>query len=300
MTKQKIVIIGNGNIGQAIVHLLKRTNKKYLIEIYDKDPFKNKSKKKLKTCLENADFVFLCIPSWVLKEVLLEISLSLKSKTILISLAKGIDKNTKETVDELLEHILENKKYALLSGPMFAVEIKNNKMSFAVLASKDQKVFNQVSEIFKNTKLKLEYSSAVHAVAISAVLKNIYSLLCGMFDGFGKNNNVKGYLSCQIIKEMREIMMILKLNEEVAFGISGLGDFIATASSEYSQNIKSGKDIYHNGSTSYKSEGIASLSPLLKLLGKKSKKLPLLSLLEKILTNQKNPKKEIEKFFKEI
>ena len=95
-------------------------------------------------------------------------------------------------------------------------------------------------------------------------------------------------------------MKILKLRDETVLGISGLGDFIATASCEYSQNIKSGKDIYHNGSTTYKSEGLMSLPPLLKIIGKKSKDLPLLSLLKRILISKKDPKKEIEKFFAEI
>ena len=43
MKKQKILIVGNGKIGQAIFYLLKSnpSNKKIIIEVYDKDITKN-------------------------------------------------------------------------------------------------------------------------------------------------------------------------------------------------------------------------------------------------------------------
>ena len=145
MQKQKIVIVGNGNIGQAILHLLNSNilNKKYSIEVYDKDPIKNKSGKTLKECLIDSDFVFLCLPSWHLDKLLKEISLCAKKETILISLSKGIDATSQKSVDELIEKNTKKMKYALLSGPMFAKEIIVNKMSFGVLASKDINTFRK-------------------------------------------------------------------------------------------------------------------------------------------------------------
>ena len=300
----KITMIGNGQIGSAILHLLKESEKskfeKNLIEIYDKDETKNISGKTLKECISDTDFIFLCIPSWHLDGILKEISLYIKSETILISVSKGIDINSGKSVDELIGKNIRKGKFALLSGPMFAKEIINGKMSFAVLASKDKKVFPKVSELFSNTKLKLEYSKKVHSVAISGVLKNIYTLIIGIIDSSIEDNNIKGFLSAKAIKEMQEIMKILKLDKKIILGTAGLGDFIATVSSEHSQNRKVGKDISINGSTSLMSEGLASLPSISKILGKKSKKLPLFLLLEKVIQEKKDPKTEIEKFLKEI
>ena len=296
----KIAIVGNGQIGQAIFYLLKSNplNKRYSIEVYDKKPAKNKSLETLQNCVTGASFVFLCIPSWTEEEALLKMAPFIKSKTILISLSKGINMTTHKSVDKLIEKNLKNAKYALLSGPMFAKEIKKGKPSFAILASKDKKVFKKISALFLDTTLKLEYSKEVHPVAISAVLKNIYTLLFGLVDSFKESNNLKGFLASRSLKEMIQIMKMLKLNSKIIFEISGLGDFIATCESQYSQNRKAGIEIFQKGYATLKSEGLISLPLLLKMLGRKSKKLPLLSLLERIIVNKKDPEKEIKKFLK--
>ncbi|MDP1760574.1 MAG: hypothetical protein Q8L01_04005, partial [Candidatus Woesebacteria bacterium] len=182
----------------------------------------------------------------------------------------------------------------------FAPEIMENKMSYALLASKEKKVFEKVSNLFSGTKLFLEYEKDVHSVAISAVLKNIYTIIFGMIESYGEKNNTRGFLASIAINEMREVMKILKLNEKIIFSIAGIGDFIATSGSEHSQNRKLGKEIFEKGYTTFKSEGFVSLSSLLKMLGKNSKKLPLLSLIERIVVGKKDAKKEIEKFLKEI
>jgi len=203
-------------------------------------------------------------------------------------------------MDELIEKDVKGAKYALLSGPMFAFEICDGKMSYAVLASKDKIVFSKVSKLFKNTKLKLEYAQDVHSVAISAVLKNIYTLGIGIVEGSGEKNNTKGFLSAIAIREMIGIIKILKLNEHIVQGTAGVADLIATSGSEHSQNIRLGKEIFEQGSATFNSEGFVSLASLLKMLGKNSRKFAFLSLIERIVINKKNPKLEIEKFFNEI
>ena len=298
METKKIVIIGNGKIGKAIFHLLNKNKIKLncSIDIYDKDESKNISGKSLQDYLIDVDFIFLCIPSWCTKDALKDIKTHIKTKTILISVAKGIDATSKQTIDKLIENVLPKNQYALLSGPMFAVEIMENEMSFAVLASKNKKTFDEISKLFNNTKLKLEYSKKVHAVAISAVLKNIYALIVSMINVSEKGKNTRGYLCSKSTEEIIKIMKILKLDSNVGLGVSGLGDFVATASSGYSQNRKVGEDIFTKGASSIQSEGLISFPSLIKMLGNKSKKLPLLSLAERILIQNKDPKIEIEKF----
>ena len=73
---KKIVIIGNGQIGQAIVHLFKGND--HSIQIWDKDHSKNISGKRLDEILPDADFWFLGIPAWFMEEALSEISLAIE------------------------------------------------------------------------------------------------------------------------------------------------------------------------------------------------------------------------------
>ncbi|MEK7572651.1 MAG: NAD(P)-binding domain-containing protein [Patescibacteria group bacterium] len=297
----KITIIGNGQIGQAIIYLLNKSEKKHTIEVYDKDNSKNESHKTLKECLNGTNFIFLCVPSWCLKETLKKISENkIDSQTILISLSKGINASSKESADEMIEKNIKKAKYALLSGPMVAKEILKNEMSFAILASKDKKVFEKVSKLFEGTKLKLEYSKNVRSVAFSGILKNIYTFAISIISNSPADDNLKGFLSAKAIKEMKQIMAILGLDKKIIVGTSGLGDFIATLSSKYSQNKKVGIDISTKGGTFLKSEGLISLPPLISIIGKKYKKLPMLYLLEKVILEKKDSKTEVNNFLKEI
>jgi len=299
MKNKKILIMGNGKIGNAILHLLNKssTSSNNTIEIYDADRSKNLSGKTLKDCLENVDFIFFCLPSWHTKQALLDIKPNIKKEAIIISVAKGLEASSRQSIDELIEKNIKSAQYALLSGPMFAVEIMEEERSFAVLSSKDKRVFEKISPLFADTKLKLEYSKDVHSVAISGILKNIYALIVSMVRIPEKGNNTEGYLYAKSVSEMIEIMKILKLDSKIILGTSGLGDFAATASSKFSQNRKAGEEIFTKGKSSIQSEGLISLPSLLKMLGKKSKNLPLLSLAEKILIQNKDPKIEIENFF---
>ncbi|MEI7810049.1 MAG: hypothetical protein WCI41_00630 [bacterium] len=300
MQTNKITIIGSGNIGLAIFHLLKQNKQNKNIEIYDRDPLKNASGKSLKECVTGADFIFLCIPSWVEEVVLLEVATCFKKGATLISLSKGITTTSRQSIDQLIENDVKGAKYALLSGPMFAVEIRENKMAYGVLATKEKNTYNKIIKLFTGSKLRLEYHRDVHSVAISAVLKNIYTIFFGMIDSHGEKNNTKGYLAMRSIEEMVAIMKILKLDERVLLGTAGVGDFIATSYCEHSQNRKLGKELFEKGKTTFMSEGFVSISSMFGMLGKKSQKLPIFSLLERVIVNKKNPKKEIEKFLKEI
>ena len=302
MEKQKILIVGNGKIGQAIFHLLRssKIHKNLDIEVYDRDPIKNRSEKTLIDCARNANFIFLCIPSWVEEEALLEMKMVLDKHTTLITLSKGINVSAKKSMDELLEKDAKDSKYALLSGPMFAFEIIENKKSYAVLASKNKKIYENIAKLFSGTNLRLEYEKDVHSVAISAVLKNVYTIIFGMIESYGEKKNTRGFLASVAIKEMRSIMKTLKLNEKIIDGTAGMADFIATSESEHSQNRKLGKEIFETGKATFKSEGLVSISSLFKMLGKNSSRFPLLSLIEKILIGKKNAKKEIEKFLNKI
>src|SRR3989304_2947470 len=288
---KKIVIIGNGAIGHAILHLLK--DRGYNIAVWDKDHAKNLSGKRLDEILPDADFCFLCIPSWFMEEALAEISIAVDPKTILISLSKGLNAISHQSMDELIEGELPANRYALFSGPMLAAEIMNDQGALAVVATKKKETYEEIKDLFNGSNINLEYSKEVHSVALSAVLKNIYTLLIGMLDGIGEGENTKGYFFAKATNEIIEIMKILKLDRDTALGVSGLGDFIATASSERSQNRSVGEEIAKTSAVTKRSEGLFSLPSILKLVGAKKKNLPLLSLLERIVIDNKSAKSEI-------
>lgn len=294
---KKIVIIGNGQIGHAITHLLK--SGKHSVLVWDNDHARNVSGKRLDEVLVDADFVFLCIPSWSMNEALSEISLTLEPKTTLISLSKGMNAVNHQTMDVLIEVAFPENRYALLSGPMLAMEILADKGAFAIVATEQEETYEEIAGLFAGSKLKLEYSNEVHSVALSAVLKNIYTLGIGLLDGLGEGENTKGYFFTKSMDEILAILDIVEANISAGLGLAGFGDFVATASSVHSTNRTVGEAIAKTGSATKRSEGLVSLPAVLKLVGTQKKNLPILSLLERIVIDNKDTKSEIQNFLNE-
>lgn len=292
----KVVIIGAGEIGSAIKSVLS-SKKDVEVELRDKNESKIPDQKPLAAIIPSADFVFLCVPSWAMRAAAGGVAPLLNKNAAVISLAKGIEMDSKKTIDDLLEEILPKKqKFALLSGPMIAEELVQGMGGFGVVASTDREVFEELKKLFIGTKLFVEYSKDVRGVSLAGILKNIYAVGLGIVDGLGWSGDIKGWLTAKAINEMAEVIKILKGKSETALGTAGLGDLVATGFSEYSRNREAGEELIKTKECCLKSEGINSLPVIIELLGlgratalsRKSEKFPILKSLERIILKREN------------
>jgi glycerol-3-phosphate dehydrogenase (NAD(P)+) len=287
-----VVIIGAGEIGRAIGKILHK--KKIKPVFWDKDPSKVPNQKPLAEIIPGADFLFLAVPSWGIREAIINILPYLKKKTIVISLAKGIEAKTRKTTDELLKTVLPaNQKFALLSGPMIAEELTKGRAGAAVIAAEQKAACKKIAGLFKKTNLGIEYSNDLRGVALAGALKNIYAVLFGMADGLRWGDNQKGRLASTAVGEMAEIIKTLAGKKETAYGTAGLADLIATGYSPYSRNRQAGEKLVKTDKRCLKSEGFSSLAPLINLLRKRKEQFPLLLALEQVVVKNRNPKKII-------
>ena len=231
-----------------------------------------------------------------MEEAVKNIEPHLKKETIVISPAKGIDKETQKTIDGVLGAQLPQNNFAIMHGPMIAEELMQGMKGYAVIASKDKEVSDRVVDLFEGTELKLEPSNDVRGTALAGVLKNVYAVGLGIVDGLGLGMNFKGWYVGQAIKEMGEIIESLGGKKEAALSLAGVSDLIATGFSVNSRNHKVGFDIAQNGDCELESEGTISLPSIIKLLGDKSKSLPILIALEEIVMQDKEAKKAFNNF----
>ena len=285
---QKIAIIGAGEIGKALGFVFEK-NAGFLVEYWDKDASKMPVKKEISDIVSGADFLFLCVPSWAVRDVLEKSLDFLKEDTLVVCLSKGIEKTSKKTMNEVLKELLPKKQnFIILGGPMIAEEIVAGSFSAGVAASEKEEDFEKLKPLFKNSNIKLEYSKDVYGVALCGVLKNIYALLLGMADGLKATDNRKGYLTAKAINEMASIVKILGGKKETAFSIAGLGDLIATGFSECSHNWCTGCKIA-KGNKDAASEGTNSLSVILNILKDRAKEFLILKTLDKIVNKKEDP-----------
>jgi glycerol-3-phosphate dehydrogenase (NAD(P)+) len=284
---KKIAIIGYGELGQAI-HKLLEIRKDLIIDIWDKKG--QQDQKSLGDVVLDAYAVFICVPSWCVRDVALGIKKLLNEETIIICLAKGIEEKTLKTMDAVLIDELSDKQIiSILSGPMLAEELMVNKMGFAVVATKNIRDFNKILFIFKETHLTIIHSSDFGGVAISGVLKNIYALGLGIVDGLKLGSNSKGDLTVMAISEMRKIIKLLGGRDKTVLGIAGLGDLIATGFSDYSRNRKTGEEMVKTGVCCLESEGYRSLASIVALLDNNIFDMPFLTALKYAIIYHKDP-----------
>lgn len=286
--KQKqhhVVIIGSGKIGNAIASVLRE--KGIEPDMFDKDATDPVHRARFHASLSKATTIFLCVHSWIVRTVLTSIVDVIPTGVPIVSIAKGIEKDTDLMMDQLVPKILGRRRpFVMLSGPMLAIELSAGKGGAAVAVSRDTKAARIVAALFSNTTLTIETSTDVRGVVLAGVLKNVYALLFGMAHGCGWGENNMGWLTTHAVREMEDVIVYLGGNKKTAHTVAGIGDLITTGFSTVSSNHTRGVELAKTGKITEVSEGIASLPALLDLLGKKRTRFLLIDAVKQVVQDK--------------
>jgi len=289
---RRVAIIGAGNIGQAIGKCLVSVGADVLY--WDLEPEKVSHQLSLKEVLSNREVIFLCVPSWSIREVAKNIAPDVAEEAVVISLAKGLERESGLTMDKVLAEQLKQ-SVAVLGGPMLAEELAQGKHSGGVIGCKDAKQAEKVVNLFTDSNLLVEGSSDIRGVALCGVLKNIFALGIGLADGLNLGMNAKGLLLKEATIEMETIVTTLGGERSTALGVAGLADLVATSFCSSSRNYQVGRSAASLGRFGH-SEGVGSLPQMARLIGGKSEKLPLFSTIKDIVLEQASPQTHLNKF----
>lgn len=134
-------------------------------------------------------------------------------------------------------------RVAVLSGPNHAEEIARLLPAATVVASQDKAFAKQVQSVLKAPSFRVYTSTDVTGVELGGVIKNVIALAAGMLDGLGAGDNAKAALVTRGLVEMRRYLCHQGAQEETVYGLSGLGDLVATCTSPHSRNRAAGEAI---------------------------------------------------------
>lgn len=279
---ERVAIIGAGEIGKAIAHVIGR---KADAGMWDKDSTQVPGQMKpLEEVLRSTSIVFICVPSWAVREVAVQVAPLIQRNTTVVSLAKGIEQGSLKTMDAVLKESFPTEQpISILGGPLLAGELFMNLPGIGVLASDNQIVFDAIHPLFKGTNIRLEYEADMHSVALASTLKNIYAVGLGIVEGLGWGWNGKGWLASRSIQEMARAVRTFGGDAEIISGPVGTGDLIATGMSPDSHNRMAGLEIARTGVVSTPSEGCRSLRAVSKMLDKSLADLPILQALRHVV-----------------
>lgn len=189
----------------------------------------------------DSQVVVVGVPSFAVRETARLAAPFVREDAVVVSGAKGIEKDTLLCQTQVIEQELGGKgRVVALSGPSHAEEVGRGVPTGCVAASRDMKAAELVQDVFMSSKFRVYTNSDVLGVELGGALKNVLALCCGISDGMGLGDNTKALLMTRGMTEMARLGVALGGKSETFAGLSGMGDLIVTCTSMHSRNRRCG------------------------------------------------------------
>ncbi|MCB9194777.1 MAG: NAD(P)H-dependent glycerol-3-phosphate dehydrogenase [Flavobacteriales bacterium] len=129
---------------------------------------------------------------------------------------------------------------AIISGPCHAEEVAMEKLSYLTIAGGNESFIKEIATRLDGRYIRCNLSEDLIGTEISAVLKNVYALACGVAHGLGYGDNYMAVLVSNAIQEIeRFIDHAYPMHRDVKQS-AYLGDLLVTAYSLHSRNRRFG------------------------------------------------------------
>lgn len=192
-------------------------------------------------CLEGTDLVVCASPSFAVRETGKKAAPYLRPDTILVTVSKGIERDTNLRMSQVLQEATENAcKVVALSGPSHAEEVSIKLPTGCVSACPDRMAARFVQDAFMNDYFRVYTSYDIIGVELAAALKNVVALSCGICSGLGFQDNTKALLMTRAMAELTRLGEQLGGTRRTFGGLAGMGDLIVTCTSMHSRNNRAG------------------------------------------------------------
>ena len=333
----RIGVIGSGSFGTALAHLLGekhmdvtlygrdktllkliedgRRNVKYLPQLSISENVKTECEISLAT--GHKDLIVMATPSQSFRHVFTEIQPYIGRDTIIVNVAKGIEKESLLTLSQVADQVAtefhqrsqgnstanhrDPLKYVTLSGPSHAEEVALGLPTTVSCASKEQNLSNKVQEIFSTRRFRVYTNEDLLGVELGGALKNVMALGAGISDGLGFGDNGKAALMTRGMAEISRLGVKMGAKLTTFAGLTGMGDLIVTCTSVHSRNRKCGI-LMGSGATLDEAvrevgmvvEGISSTFAAAALARKYQVQMPIVETIESCLLGKCSAKEAIE------
>ena len=293
----RVLILGHGEMGHAMVHLLKGRQQ---VDIWEKYPQDNFQSVVLEDVTPRADVVLFCLPVNPHREVVQQIAPLLKKTCLCLSIAKGLDE-AGQTAAQIFSDVPGlHQPYSLLYGPMISEEIRADRYAFAQLGCDAMDSYSRVRELFYGTRLYIEQTSDITGISWSVVLKNVYALVFGMADELQLGDNMRGYLTVAALRELDQIVRHMGGKAGSPYHLAGLGDLITTATSEDSHHHELGRMLAREEVRGIEGEGIHTLKMVSQHRLFDTADYPLFQLIHDIVRSPQNVHERINGYLKQV
>lgn len=258
----KLTVLGLGSWGLVLTKLLSSNfsdvwgwsrqqdlTQDLLVEKVSKVPFYVELDRKvnitsnMKEAISGADIILLVVSTSAIRPVCEQLKeAGIKDEQILVNTSKGLELPSLKRMSEVIKEVLPNQKFAVLSGPTLAREVLEGQPTAASVASYDMEVAKFVQKHLNvDGKFRLYTNDDVIGVEFGGSLKNVIAIAAGFLSELKLGDNAKGAILTRGMAEIVRVGTALGANPSTFWGLSGMGDLIATCSSPLSRNHTVGR-----------------------------------------------------------
>jgi len=262
----KISVLGAGGWGTTLAILLHYNGHNVTLWEYKKSYARHLLKKRINTdylpgikipkevlitsiieeASEDKNLIVLAVPSQFLRNVVKEINYHRIEDAILVSVSKGIEKNTLMTMSQMLKDVfpdINENQIGVISGPSHAEEVSQMVPTAVVAASVDIETSKAIQVAFMTSYFRVYASTDILGVELGGAFKNIIAIGAGIIDGAGFGDNTKAAIMTRGVAEISRLGLAMGARPETFAGLSGMGDLIVTCMSRHSRNRFVGEQI---------------------------------------------------------
>lgn len=256
----------------------------------------------LAEAIASADVIVSAVSMKGLSEVVAQVQAwPLSAQTILVSATKGLDAATTLTPTQIWRQAFPHQAIAVLSGPNLSQEIQQGLPAATVVASTNAETAATVQRVFASDRFRVYTNSDPLGTELGGTLKNVIAIASGVCDGLQLGTNAKAALITRALAEIIRIGIQLGAKPETFFGLSGLGDLLATCNSPLSRNYQVGFGLAQGRSLPEiltdlqgTAEGVNTTNVLVKLADRQGIPIPVSFQVYLLLNNEITPKAALE------
>jgi glycerol-3-phosphate dehydrogenase (NAD(P)+) len=197
-----------------------------------------------KKIFHDAQFIVSAVPCQFMRGVWQRLKPYFDYSAPVVTVAKGIEKNTLMRPDEILIDVLgAETQVAALSGPTIADELARQLPATAAAASADENLAIKVQHTFNVPYFRIYTNTDITGVELAGAMKNVIAIAAGIIDGIKGGDNAKAALLSRGLAEITRLGVAMGARPETFAGLTGLGDLVTTCISPKGRNRSFGERI---------------------------------------------------------
>jgi glycerol-3-phosphate dehydrogenase (NAD(P)+) len=297
MTNDKsVAILGAGAWGKALANVAAANG--HQVRLWSRQ-----GSLTLEAVLQDAQIVVSAISMKGVQDVSSQIkSFPLSPDTIFVTATKGLDPQTTCTPSQVWQTAFPHHPVVVLSGPNLSQEIELELPAATVVASNVTDAAKVVQLVFSSSRFRVYTNPDPVGVELGGTLKNIIAIAAGVCDGLQLGTNAKAALVTRGLTEMVRIGSIWGAKPETFYGLSGLGDLLATCNSPLSRNYQVGYQLA-GGQTLAEilahlpgtAEGVNTCRVLVQIAQQQNITIPITEQVYRLLQGEVTPKQALDK-----